>query len=102
MRVVNFRPDAVNVLHGLQLPVAQASFIGHLLGSPQELVEPLMVMMKPLIGILFGLGREQEKRPITPLQKEELPDKLPQDSPAAVIRPLALLFEEAENTLGFL
>ena len=73
--VIDFRPDGVDVLHGLQLPVAQPALVGHFLRSPQEPVEPLMVMMKPLVCVLFGLGREQEKRPITPLQKDRAPGR---------------------------
>ena len=98
---VDIRPKRIDVLHILQFLIFQAVPGGKIFGCPEEFLEPLVVMMKPLIRILLGLGRKQKKGPVTSLQQKELKGQLANDAMPPFIGRCSLTFEQEEYLFHF-
>ena len=90
---VDIRPKRIDVLHILQFLIFQAAPVGKVLSCPKKFLETLVVMMKALIRILLGLGREQKKGPVTPLQQKKFEGHLANDAAPPLIGRVPLPFE---------
>jgi len=77
----------------LELLILQAIPVRKVFGCPEKFLKPLVVMMKPLIRVLLGLGCEQEKWPIAPLQQKELEGHLANNAAPPLIDRFTLAFE---------
>ena len=95
--VIKCGPGTVNVLYLRKLLLGKPAFIVQFTRGPNEFAEPPVMMMKTLVGILPGLGGEEEKRPVAALHEEKLPRHLSQDTfPPRICR-----FDPGKYVLSF-